>query len=507
MRTSKGVARIVMLSVLGLSAALVVVTVYLLAGIGGGSSSDDDPFSEGSRPLMPGSITARDRNRGGDGTDGEFDEELDDLPGDLADRERSGKVHWWTPEDLERALEKRSFEVVRYLVRKGQKNGHTISPEIVAQLVELLKSEDTRIDAKLVLGMITDDATGRTLGEFAANPAYPPEARLAALGALAESGQPAALSHLQAMAADDELEPKLASNALLALAAIDSEDAARSLVNYLRSHPDGPTSSAALTAVGKSPAAGPVLADTLRQARAEGDQDTAWLLIRAAGRQGEAAHEDLRLEVGRVVEDPSSLDFVEKESDRRKIRTSAVMAAVRMDMVEQVIRIAEHGDPEMQGVAYYGLRHARGDRAAQELAAAVDRARDAQAKRELIVAIGNTGSRKATETLVRHLDAQDRNIQQAASSGLAQVRDPKAVDPILERLGREGNHFVIDQNYVKALGRIGSKKAKPRLEELLEKAEEGDERWSSMAPWIRNALSRIESGNPDSEVLKQPEPR
>jgi HEAT repeat protein len=172
-------------------------------------------------------------------------------------------------------------------------------------------------------------------------------------------------------------------------------------------------------------------------------------------------------------------------------------AAVAAGIVEPVLRVATTPGPN-RDIALNALRQARGDAAAKLIVAALARTSDETERRELTTALGETASTVATATLVALLDDDSGNVRRAAARGLAQIRDPAAVKPILAHLDKAPPDNDFANALVVALGTIGANEALPALEKL---AKSEDAFWRGHNTFIRNAIVRINTGNPESEML------
>jgi HEAT repeat protein len=242
-----------------------------------------------------------------------------------------------------------------------------------------------------------------------------------------------------------------------------------------------------------------VLAQTMREARTAGDIDLASMVIRVAHLNGERADEQLRLEIRRMIEDPTATEFATTENERLGLRGSALSAASAIggDLLDPVLQIARQDTDGLGGIALHSLRQARGDEAAEKMVKLLDAPRDAAFEREVALALGETKSYAATDALVKLLNSEAPNTRHAAALALINVRDPKAAKPILDRLESESAHSI-RQAYVDALGRIGANEALP----LLEKLRDSDEQqWKNVNPYIRRSIHRIKSGNPDASQM------
>lgn len=81
-------------------------------------------------------------------------------------------------------------------------------------------------------------------------------------------------------------------------------------------------------------------------------------------------------------------------------------------------------------------------------------------------AVARIGYQNGAETLARLLDSKDNNTRLAAVTGLGVVKNPAAVDKLLQVVNEDDNNFMV-KNAIKALGNIGDAKAVPSLVRLM----------------------------------------
>lgn len=501
MHTVRGSTRLLLVSVLAAAAVLLGVSVVVLLRGDAGDDFGDDGGGE-ARFVPTGDVEGRpvrERVSGeGDPDEGDGVYEWEVGPDG---RMPHGDVFAVTHESLRAVLADRHWEEIRRQIDVLQRNGGEVPMDVVEALIALLDGEDTRIDAMLALGGVQGDAPGTALAQHAADLTVPLEVRAAALDALAKNGSKAALTLVQALASDPNIDPRLLRHACPALAGIGGQDAARTLLELLTRHQDTRLEGMIVQALGKTRGAGDVLAQSMRQARDSADADMALLVVRVARLNGAEADDAVRLEIRRLVEDPTSREFVADENDRLKLRGAALSAAAAIggDLLDPVVGIARNDTDGLARVALHCLRQARGDEAATKVAPLLDARDDPAFRREVAVVLGETRSFQATEPLVQLLDDADQNTRHAAAYGLAQVRDPAATKALLDHLDASVGDQQLGRNLVEALGTIGANEALPRLREL---RESDDPHWEYLRPWVRNAIARIESGNPETTRME-----
>lgn len=506
----------------GSARALLVMVLVACVVVGAGSLlvlSSDPPGDgpEGSiagggttRPLAP--VPGGQRERGAE-RDSDLDDPDDDDDGivDFSDRSPEGPSFHVTPESLTRAVDAWHREEMMRMVGVLQDSGEAVPQEIVDRLLAALARSDLALDAQAVLGRVTDDVTVGKLAQLASDPSASLDARRHALAALATSGPASARTQLMALVASGETDARVRRAALPALAATGGVEAAQTLADLLldedvrESGLRGPL----LAALAQTEDAGVVLAQLMDRAREGRDVDVASLVLVTAQQQGENADATVRGLVRDVLLDgrAGGLAPEDEEASVLKLRAEALAAAASMggDLLPEVVRLALQGDGMLSHSAAHALRNARGEDAAEAIAGAVDRVQDPRIRYQLVEALGETGSRKATPQLTRLLNDEEDNVRRAAARALVQLRDPRAIDAVLERLEGGENDYQMSNTLVKALGRMGARKALDRLNEMWDRAEAGEPEMKSLEPFVRNAIKRIETGNPDSELLAERE--
>jgi len=493
-----------LLVVLGLSVALLGAALYHLAtsdapqDLGLEDDPEDGGAEEKGLPLGAPRPGARPRGeRTGNGT--ERDDEGDIFWGD---RDPTGEVFDVTPESLRAVLAERHFEEIRRQINALQEKGTAVPADVVSALLDMLKTEGSRIDAMLALGQITDDATGRALAELAADANAPEEVRVAALEALAKSGQAAGLTHVKQLAETSTADTKLSRQALFALAAMGGRDGVTPLVSLLTAHPDDALTDAVVTALAKARNADAVLAQELRTAREGGDVARLKLLLRIGNQAGTKSGDEMRAEVIRLVESPDALAALPEDPESRlELYATAVAVAASMggDALDAAVRVARDQTGVPKGVALHALRQARGDAAAASIAKLWTPGLDARTRLDVVGALGSTESRKATPILHEALLDENQSVRHEAAAGIGKVRDPASVPVLLEGLAAAKSDTTLARLYVEALGTIGVKDAVPHLEALVGS---DDPVWKMLQGNIRRALNRIHTGNPQAKSIK-----
>ncbi len=487
-----------MLAALALAAAVMVGSIALMAFRDGEPTAPEPvggvaPLRGGhGGPPGPGKTPGRPKTDDPDSDPEEPDEGGIIEWGDP--RKPEGDVYTVTPDTLRVAFKARHWEETRRQIEVLQANGEAVPEDVVKALIEMLAKDDLRLDAVLALGGVKDAATGRALAELALSGEATLETRHAALDAIAKNGSPAALPLVQQLLATEGLDDGVARHALFALAGIGGPDATKTLLDMLERHADDDLRDAVVTALGKAKDADAGLASLLRTARDKGDKSTLQGVLVAALSRGAAIGPDMKIELERLVESDAALSAFPDEVDRQLLQGSAMPAAVAAGIIEPVLRLATTSGPT-RAIALNALRQARGDAAAKLIAAALLRSTDETERRELTVALGETGSTAATATLVTLLDDENENVRRAAARGLGQIRDASSVKPILARLAKASPDHEFARNLVGALGTIGANEALASLEKL---AASEEAFWSQLRPFVQVAIVRIKTGNPES---------
>lgn len=501
---------------------LLLIALVACGVIGAGgfvvlSNSDDLDYAvEGGEgevtPLRPlpeqGTARAARDRAGTDAGEGDEDPLEEDIVSFAASGSRGphGDVYHVTAETLSAAVDAWHREEMMRMVDVLQKSGETIPQEIVDLLIEKLERSDLALDALAVLGRIDDDTTGAKLASFAADPSRGLDERRHALAALAKSGQAGARPTLIALVSSTGVDRALLRAALPALAATGGNEAATAIGELLIRDgiEDRGLRGPLLGALAATEGSSPVLASMLERARESRDADVAGMVLLAAQQQGEEADATVRSLVRNVMLDELAGGIAPDgdEAAARRLRAEAIGAAAAMggDLLPEVVRLALEGQDGIADAAAHGLRNARGEEAADLLAGAVDRAPNERIRYQLVDALGATGSRSATPKLTALLDDEVVNVRMAAAKALSDLRDPKAAPDVLERLNRTDEHAMA-RSLVDALGRMGAKKALPRLQQMWDAADEGDAEMKNLEPFVRRAIKRIETGNPDHREL------
>ncbi len=502
MQNTRGATRLLLVIVLVAATAMLGAAVLLLGG--GLPDSPEAPDSSGDRRrLTPEGDFQPTRPRPDpDGEDDANDEEdfVYVVPEHL--RDASGAILHVNAETLQDVLDKRIWEEVRRQIdqiESGNGQIEQVPESLVRQLLAMLAESDLEKDAMLSLGLIKNASAGQMIAEAAANPTLDAKVRMAALDALARSGNAAGLTQVQALVRQEGTSDDLLRHALPALAAIGGDEAVRTLTEMLLAHPDDRLTSSAVTALGKASGAGPVLAQTMREARDRGDTEVTKKLVTVALIHGANAAKELRLEILNMIQDPNALQFIESDDERLRMRGSALAAASAMggDLLDPVIRMAANDEDGLRGVALHCLRHARGDDAATKIDVLFENASDENMRYNLVAALGETRSTVATDRLVSLLDDDSDNVRHAAAKSLELVRDPKSVKPMLDRLEGARTDNYLARNLLNSLGVIGHRDALPVLQEMRD-----DASWKHVRNFIRSAIDKIESGNAESQRLR-----
>lgn len=513
MRSRNGATRPMLLVVLGLSVAVAAGSLWYLAVSGGGPGSGDAADEEGGGDdegedgLVPPRTGPRGTTRrprtGGETDDPDTDPNLREWTDD--DRDIRGEVFTVDDASLRKAFAAKEWDEVRRQIDILQDEKKPLPSDVVDSLLKMLRADETRIDAILVLGMVKDDATGLLLARLATEPGADAAARAAALDALAKSGQAAGLSLVRTIVENPAMaegEDRVLRHALKALGAMGG-DGIDVLLRALDSHRGNDLEDAIVTALAKARGADGLLAARIRTAKDAGDGAGIETVLRVLSQAGRDGGSEARTEVTRIIENPAFLESDPEAQDRIFQSALSVGASMGGDAYEAVVRIALDSAGTPRSMAMYALRQGRGDASAQHLVSQITPARwaaaDAATRWNIVNALGATESPKVTELLLRALEDEEASVRDAAAAALGQVRDPASVAPMLTKLEKSLDNYNLSRTLVNAIGRTCSKTAEKRLAAILER--EFPQR-DDLAPFIRVALYRIDTGNPDATLLK-----
>ena len=503
---SLGSARTLLLAALALAAAVMVVSVVYMTARDDGSSGGavDKEDSSGGTTVgegTPGVGGQREKKARGTQPGDEEDDEGDIVfigPDGIRQVNPNDPEFVVNDDTLRAALKARHWEEIRRNIDVLQADGKEVPRDVVEALLAMLAKEDLALDAVLALGGVKDDTTGRALAELASSADATPEARNAALDALAKNGSKVALPFVQQLVATEGLDPAIARHAYLALAGIGGREAAATLLDALRKHLDDDLRGVIITALGTAKDADGPMAAAVRAAREKADAEGMRAMLTAGQILGPAAGAELKAELLQTIEGADALNAFPEEIDRQVMRGMAMPAAAAAGLIEPVLRYATTSGP-LRDVALNALLQARGDAAAKQIAAALARTTDEAARRQLTAALGETLSTAATATLVSLLDDGNADVRRAAARGLSQIRDPAAVKPLLARLPKSPPDADFARNIVTALGTIGANESLTVLEKL---AVSEEAFWrDQLRPFVQNAIVRIKTGNPESALL------
>lgn len=498
------------------SKGLVVAALVAIVAVGAGSlwylatsgEPEDDGLSGGGDgevvgPGLPRSGVRKPRAGAVQEEDeGDEDEGIEDslLPVGKGGREPEGDVFEINEDSLRKVLRLRVWEELLRQIDEWEAKGKTVPRDVVESLLALLRDEGLRLDAVAALGRIHDDATGHALASLASDATAPESVRIAALDALSRSGQAAGVVAVMDLAKAD-LSGPLGRRAVFALAAMGG-DAVPFLLGALDAHPDDETTDALVSALARAKGADGALAGSMRLARAEGDVRRIETLLRLATQSADRTGPELRAEVLQILRNLESVAWkADDEDSKARIYASAISVAAGMggDAYRDVVRLATGPKSDVQGYAAYALSRGKGDEAAVALSSSLRPDMDPFVRSLVLQALGATGSKKATASLVSALDDADPGVRRSAAAGIAEGRDPAALEAVLARVGSAKGDFELARTYVDAIGRICVKKGLPKLEEL---QKDPDPFWRDLDPFVRRAVARIESGNPDAQRLK-----
>lgn len=495
--------------VVALAAAVVVLVgsgVYLVrSGAStdlGFGDEDDEVIDDGAASArgtgagLPGRRSAR---SGANADDPDFeDEDAEEILAPGATRGPDGPVFTVDAESVRECLEKKLWDELRRQIVVLQETGQPVPDDVVRALVELLRNDRWSIDASLSLGHVQDAAAARLIADVAADAGAPENARVAALNALARSGNKAALETVRGLVENAGHDTKLVRAALFALAGMGGQEGVTPLLAALAAHDRDELTDAILTALGRAKEAGPILGQTLRASRDAGDAPKVELVLRALSLGGATSGPEVVRELRAMVESPLALAAFDADpvnQERLRFTAMALAAQAGGEALDAVLVLARSESGAVKACALNALRSAKGDEAAEKIAALAESQTDGPSRYAIAASLGENTSRKGTAVVHRLLDDPDASVREIASHSLAQIRDPASVPVILSRIDASKGNRTMAINYVQALGKIGVKDALPKLRGLLDGK---DEFWAALGPWIRRSIEQIETGDADA---------
>lgn len=510
-RSRTGESRTALLVALGAAVAVIVASgIYL---IGAGSPGDDlyegpvllDEDGNAVLPGGPGMPQRTPRARSGDAGAEDGEDDPDDGIVDLSSgsREPFGEVFVIDLDSLRKCLELNEWEELRRQLVKMQDEGGTVPPEVVRALMDLLRNhEGRRLDAMLALGHVQDSFTAGLLAALATDESAPADARIAALDAIAKNGAPAALESVRKLVEGAKDDTNLARHAMFAVGGIGGTEGTKLLLGALAAHQHDPLSDAIVTALAKSRGGDAAISLAVREARSQADIATLDLLLRVGTQIGREAGPELRREMTAIAQSPSALAALEGDPEAaERVRFAAIYVAGMMggEALDAVIGLVRSETGNLRYTATNALRGARGDEAAGKIVALVSPDHDVTVRRTLVAALGDTGSAVAAPAVHAALDDPEGAVVETAAYALTKLRQPSSVPVILGKLDGARTNFALARTYVEALGQIGVHDALPKLRQILESK---DPAWESLRLYTQRAISRIETGDPDSIRLE-----
>jgi HEAT repeat protein len=507
-----GAARALLLGMLGLAVAVMGASIWYLvraSSPGYGGAADDIDAVEGGGVAGTVNLPDPDRRarkpRTGQPTP---DDEEDDDEGDIdpvwigdGTRPPDGESLHVTHDSIRKVFAAKHWEEFRRQIDALQREGKALPEDLRDELLAMLRKED-RTDAVLALGQVKDDATGLLLAQLAADGTADAQTRVAALQALTASGQAAGITHVRGLLEKPADDGAVTRHALFALASMGG-DGIGVLIDAFRAHKDDTLTDAVLTALAKAPGSDAYLAREFRAARDKASLEDLELLLRASMQKGRDSGGEMRTEVKQIVESQATLEGLDAES-RQRVYANALNVAASMggEPYRAVVVAAKSKGGAEAEMALYALRNGRGDPEADTLLEEMPpdwvAAQTPHVRAYVASALGATQSQRAAPRAIQMLDDEDPNVRQAAASALGQIHDPKTAMAMLDRLEKSLADFTLSHTLIQAIGRSLAKATLPRLREIL--AKDFPLR-DSLAPYLRQAIYRIESGNADATMM------
>jgi HEAT repeat protein len=177
----------------------------------------------------------------------------------------------------------------------------------------------------------------------------------------------------------------------------------------------------------------------------------------------------------------------------RQVAAGVLARATDPEGIEAVIR-ALHDQSTTSYCAAYGLSYTKNPRAVEALINALGRDYPVGARRQAAVGLGLKRDPRAVEPLIAALKDSDAYVRGGAAEALGKLKDPRAVEPLMAAL--KDTDKSVRRAAAAALERLGDERAVPALEAAAAGDAEADVREAA-----RKALEKIRA---QKEQPKQP---
>ena len=174
-----------------------------------------------------------------------------------------------------------------------------------------------------------------------------------------------------------------------------------------------------------------------------------------------------------------AIDGAHKTKDKLRViedmRSSKGINASFVPMINKELETAKHG--EVRGALARVLAELKDPSSVEPLMAALDFAasesEDKSANKEIVLALGSIGDKKATPAMLKALNTKDNYTVIAAIEGLGQLKAADAYDKLNEYATNESGETFITKKAIQALGDVGDKRAVPTLIRMMVKERRG----------------------------------
>jgi HEAT repeat protein len=120
---------------------------------------------------------------------------------------------------------------------------------------------------------------------------------------------------------------------------------------------------------------------------------------------------------------------------------------------------------------------------------------DKAANKEIVMALGNIGSKQAVPDLVKLLSVRDNYTVIAAIEALGALKATEAYEPLNKLATEEGTEPFISKKAIQALGEIGDPRAVPGLIRMMMKERRG------VSFYVESSYALYQIGTPAADVL------
>lgn len=196
-----------------------------------------------------------------------------------------------------------------------------------------------------------------------------------------------------------------------------------------------------------------------------------------------------------------AIDGAHKTKDKTRVieemRSSKSINPAFAPMLNKELEGAKHG--EVRGAVARVLGELKDPSSVEPLMAAIDFAatesEDKAANKEIVVALGNIGDKRAVPAMMKALNTKDNYTVIAAIEGLGQLKASDAYDKLNEYATSESGETFISKKAIQALGDIGDKRAVPSLIKMMVKERRG------VSFYAESSFALFQIGEPAADAL------